>query len=553
MMRKIGRYLAALLIVMITASVMLEGCGALSFMKKDAATEDGGQKEESKEKDKGKSDKKKKKKKKDKGKVDEQETDAFDLYAEMSLWEYHFMSGAGGWETTVTVSPDGTFTGHYYDSEMGDEGPGYPDGTCYQCDFTGKFTGYTETEPYTYKLDVGPMEYKHEIDKEEIINDVRYIYAGPYGFDGLNDGSSDLYVYLPGRSTKGLTDEFWEWIGYQTFGTYLGSDLKYIEDIPDDLPFCALYNTCGRAFYSDNVSGKNRTYLKNRAKLPDMETSKKEINDDGTYICEDMDPYGGILITNTCFRLKEYVNPDTDPAKFAKACLDEIGMGYNDDPYVTDKEYSSMVLDKMAISGRECVNASWSQGKDADGRYCIGCFMGPYMRDFEDKEHFVYAYIISYSTESESTLLGELPSFYLGSVELTGRIDEIPSAGEHKGLDNKILTDTAYSTDPDNLKAEEVFWVTENDTDLIEKYHLDPNEFFDDYQIAGADGKYQDFPVDKDCIFYVQYPEDGFHKLLTREEFNNYVKRGGEDSSILMNLIRDKNGKVVVAWEPYTP
>ena len=175
------------------------------------------------------------------------------------------------------------------------------------------------------------------------------------------------------------------------------------------------------------------------------------------------------------------------------------------------------------------------------------------MRDFEDKEHFVYAYIISYSTESESTLLGELPSFYLGSVELTGRIDEIPSAGEHKGLDNKILTDTAYSTDPDNLKAEEVFWVTENDTDLIEKYHLDPNEFFDDYQIAGADGKYQDFPVDKDCIFYVQYPEDGFHKLLTREEFNNYVKRGGEDSSILMNLIRDKNGKVVVAWEPYTP
>ena len=543
-MKRMIDHLIAILFAILAVSVTLGGCAVAADNTqapvKEENTEDGSEKE-------GKT------RKKEKKEEEKDEPGEFNLYEEMSLWEYHFSSGAGAWDTTVTVSPDGSFRGHYYDSDMGDEGPGYPDGTCYICDFSGKFTGYTETEPYTYKLEIGSMELEREPKTEEIKNDVRYVYAEANGFDGLADGSSELYVYLPGRSTTGLTDEFWDWIGYSTFGAYVGSDLKYIEDVPEDLPFSALYNTDGKAFGSANVSDKNRTYIRNRAKLPDMESTKMEMHDDGTYLSEDMDQYGGLLVTNTCFKLGQFTDPGTDASKYVKECLDKIGMGYNDDPYVPDKQYSDMEMDKWAISGRDCILATWQQGDDKTGRYCRGCFTKPELYDQKDKESIIYAYIVSDSKDADSLLLGELPNFYLGSIELTGRADEISSAGEHKGIKDRILTETKACDDPAYLMSEEVVWVSSDDTELIEKYHLDPDEFYDDYQIAGADGNYTEVPVDKDCIFYVQYPEDHFHKLLTKDEFNKYVQRGDEDSSCLLYLIKDESGKVVIAWEPYTP
>ena len=39
---------------------------------------------------------------------------------------FYFSSGAGGWATELKVYADGTFEGHYYDSDMGDRGNGYP-------------------------------------------------------------------------------------------------------------------------------------------------------------------------------------------------------------------------------------------------------------------------------------------------------------------------------------------------------------------------------------------------------------------------------------------
>ncbi len=543
-MKRMIDHLIAILFAILAVSVTLGGCAVAADNTqapvKEENTEDGSEKE-------GKTPKKEKKEE------EQDEPGEFSLYEEMSLWEYHFSSGAGAWDTTVTVSPDGSFRGHYHDSDMGDAGSDYPDGTCYISDFSGKFTGYSETEPYTYKLEIGSLETEREPKTEEIRDGIRYVYAEAFGFDGLADGTSELYVYLPGRSTEGLSDEFWEWIGYGTFATYVGGDLKYIEDVPEDLPFAALYNTDGKAFGSANVSGKNRTYLRNRAKLPDLESTKMEMHDDGTYLYEDAYPGGGLVVTNTCFKLGSYTDPGTDASTYVKECLDKIGIGYNEPPFVHDKQYSSMELDKWAISGRDCVHATWQQGDDKTGTYYRGCFTLPGMYDQTEGESLVYAYIVSSSKDSDKVLGGELASFYLGSLELTGRADEISSAGEHKGIKEKVFTSTKACDDPGYLLSEEVVWVSADDTELIRKYNLDPDEFYDDYQIAGDDGNYTKVPVDDDCIFYVQFPEDGFHKLVTKDEFNKYVRRGDEDSSCLMYLVKDESGKVVIAWEPYTP
>ena len=53
---------------------------------------------------------------------------------------FYFSSGVGGWATELKVYADGTFEGHYYDSDMGDTGDDYPNGTQYDCRFKGKFS-----------------------------------------------------------------------------------------------------------------------------------------------------------------------------------------------------------------------------------------------------------------------------------------------------------------------------------------------------------------------------------------------------------------------------
>ena len=51
-----------------------------------------------------------------------------------------FSSGAGGWSTTLTLSEDGSFTGAFSDSEMGERDENdYPNGTVYFCNFSGQF------------------------------------------------------------------------------------------------------------------------------------------------------------------------------------------------------------------------------------------------------------------------------------------------------------------------------------------------------------------------------------------------------------------------------
>ena len=133
-----------------------------------------------------------------------------------------FASGVGAWSTELTLEADGSFTGLFVDSDMGVDGPDYPGGTRYVCQFHGKFhqiapiTGsswYMTLEELT--LDTG-----RPIGEKWIEDEVLYISSAPYGFDNdngpLQPGAAFLFYtpdaqgHAPGTELYGAC-EFWTW------------------------------------------------------------------------------------------------------------------------------------------------------------------------------------------------------------------------------------------------------------------------------------------------------------------------------------------------------
>ena len=71
-------------------------------------------------------------------------------YKDLKGLTFAFSSGAGAWGTILTIQEDGSFEGNYHDANMGDIGEGYPNGSVYICEFSGKFTEPKKENNFTY-------------------------------------------------------------------------------------------------------------------------------------------------------------------------------------------------------------------------------------------------------------------------------------------------------------------------------------------------------------------------------------------------------------------
>ena len=129
-------------------------------------------------------------------------------YASLVGQEFLFASGAGGWGTVMTVYMDGSFTGNFHDSEMGEMGDDYPNGTVYYCDFRGSFDGLTKVDDYTYKTTLKNLVYDKTPETEEIKDGIRYCYSTAYGLEV----TEDLYFYLPGKPLDEIPEVFFAWV-----------------------------------------------------------------------------------------------------------------------------------------------------------------------------------------------------------------------------------------------------------------------------------------------------------------------------------------------------
>lgn len=120
---------------------------------------------------------------------------------------FWFASGAGGWSTEITLNPDGTFTGDYHDSDMGNTGDGFPYGTVYICRFNGKFSQPEPINDYVYLMRLEYIEADEEPNIVTYENGIRCITSYPYGFD---DGD-EFFVYMPDTPVSCLPTEFMSW------------------------------------------------------------------------------------------------------------------------------------------------------------------------------------------------------------------------------------------------------------------------------------------------------------------------------------------------------
>ena len=136
---------------------------------------------------------------------------------------FDFSSGAGAWCTELSINSDGTFKGIYSDSDMGDTGDDYPNGTRYYCSFTGKFGNLEKVDEFTYKMKLVSLLYDDEPDKEEIIDGIRYIYSSAYGLVG----GTDFLLYLPGAKLAELPEGYRGWVGYYYLESKTETELPF--------------------------------------------------------------------------------------------------------------------------------------------------------------------------------------------------------------------------------------------------------------------------------------------------------------------------------------
>ena len=119
--------------------------------------------------------------------------------------EWSFCSGVGGWSTDLQIRADGSFTGQYHDSEMGDCADEYPDGTVYICAFCGRMSLLEQIDAKTWKIRVDSLE--KEAAEEMIDDSIRYVPSEPYG---ISEGDIML-LYAPGTPVTSFTEEMLFW------------------------------------------------------------------------------------------------------------------------------------------------------------------------------------------------------------------------------------------------------------------------------------------------------------------------------------------------------
>ena len=131
--------------------------------------------------------------------------------------EFFFLSGAGAWRTIITLNRDGTFTGWYLDSEMGETGEGYPNGSVYICDFSGRFENIKKIDEYSYQMTLTGIQTEKPVGEEWIEDEIRYVASDPHGLNNPDNNQEcvEFIFYLPGTPVDQVPEAFLTWWPYR--------------------------------------------------------------------------------------------------------------------------------------------------------------------------------------------------------------------------------------------------------------------------------------------------------------------------------------------------
>ncbi len=154
-----------------------------------------------------------------------------DLFAQLNGQFFTFSSGAGGWSTDLTVGENGTFTGSFHDSEMGETGEGYPKGSYYGCLFHGQLSDPEAVDEYSWKVKIAAEQDEGQVP-EAIEDGIRYVTAGIYGLEK----AKTVTVFVPGTPVNHLPEGFLMW-----------SHLTEIDPEAKTIPYYAIWSEADEA------------------------------------------------------------------------------------------------------------------------------------------------------------------------------------------------------------------------------------------------------------------------------------------------------------------
>ena len=141
--------------------------------------------------------------------------------------DFYFSSGAGAWGTELALKNDGSFKGGFHDSNMGEIGEENPYGTCYLCNFSGKFEIVEKINETAYRMKLSEIETEKEEGEEWIEDGVLYVVSTPYGLEG----GTEFILYTPETKTDSVSEEFlWWW------------PERFSEEVPETLKLYGIHN-----------------------------------------------------------------------------------------------------------------------------------------------------------------------------------------------------------------------------------------------------------------------------------------------------------------------
>ena len=143
------------------------------------------------------------------------------VFSTLADLDWCFTSGAGGWSTDMRIMPDGTFLGVYHDSEMGETGDGYPNGSIYGCSFHGQMSVAEQVNENTWKIRIDQLAVDEGQVPEAIEDGIRYVTTDVYG---LTEGD-EMMLYKPGTPISVLSEDMQFWAHVQD-----------METVPTELP-----------------------------------------------------------------------------------------------------------------------------------------------------------------------------------------------------------------------------------------------------------------------------------------------------------------------------
>lgn len=206
-------------------------------------------------------------------------------FSDLANLEFYFASGAGGWRTVMQIEEDGSFSGIFSDSDMGDSSEEYPNGVFYYCEFYGEFQQPKKIDAYTYTTEIRTIELANEPGTEEIIDGKLYRYSTPYGLDGAeeyrnwvrNDMADPEAEHLPfyGFYNVKAQNGFSSYPIQELLTEYMESVKLYAGELRDSLQEDNLsqgdMNVMAQELYEMWDSALNRLWGELKEKLPEDE------------------------------------------------------------------------------------------------------------------------------------------------------------------------------------------------------------------------------------------------------------------------------------------